>query len=135
MIVFASNNSPLVRTGDGRNFEIHEPIIVQREDGARFRVPIGALADGASTPNELWITLPPFGRYWLAAVVHDSAYRGSLQRQLQDGGWTSAMLNKEDSDILFLDCLIALGVNDLDRNALYEGVRFFGWKAFRDDRV
>jgi hypothetical protein len=134
MVVFASNNSPLVRTGDGRNFELQEAVIVQRDDGARFRVPVGAFTDGASTPCELWPTLPPFGPWWLAALVHDSAYRGSLQRQLQDGGWAPAMLSKDESDFLFMDCMIALGVEEVPRGTLYDGVRLLGWRAFRENR-
>lgn len=135
MVVFASNNSPLVRTNDGRNFVLQEPVIVQRDDGARFRVPVGASSDGASTPCELWPTLPPFGKYWLAAVVHDAAYRGTLERQTVKDEWLPAMLPKLECDGLFLDCMIALGVNELERETLYEGVSRFGWKAFNADRA
>ncbi len=134
MVVFASNNSLLVRTGDGRNFELQEPVLIQRDDGVRFKVPIGAMTDGASTPCELWPTLPPFGEYWLPCVVHDSAYRGTLMRQCVDGSWVLAMLPKEESDTLLLDCMVAKGVNRADREVIFEGVSHFGWRAFHEDR-
>ncbi len=135
MVVFHSRNDVLVRTSDGRNFVIQEPIEVVSEDGARYRVPAGATTDGASTPAELWITLPPFGRYWLAALVHDSAYRGTLERQRTDGSWALAKLNKDQCDTLFLDCMSALGVPIAQKELLYEGVSKLGYKAFREDRI
>jgi hypothetical protein len=135
MIVFHSRNDVLVRSSDGRNFVLQEPLEVVRDDGARFRVPAGATSDGASTPSEMWAILPPFGPWWLAAIVHDAAYRGTLERQMANDTWMVAMLPKEQCDLLFLDCMSALGVEQGKKEALYEGVRLGGWKAFREDRA
>jgi hypothetical protein len=135
MIVFKSPSEILVRTGDGRNVTLMEPIEFQTDKGVTYQVPIGATSDGASTPAALWPTIPPFGQYWKAAVVHDAAYRNQLQRQLESGFWVPAMLSKEDCDALFLDCMTALGVDQPLKDAIYEGVAMFGGKAFMDDRA
>jgi hypothetical protein len=111
-----------------------EPVEVVTGEGDRYRVPVGSTSDGASTPRIGWDAIPPFGPYWLAAVVHDSAYRGNLERQREDGTWTPAMLSKNASDTLFLDLMTALGVEQGLKETIYEGVKFFAWRAFRDDR-
>lgn len=133
-VVFHSRNDVLVRTADGRNFVVQEPIEVVRDDGARFQVPVGATSDGASTPAFMWPKLAPFGLWWLAAVVHDAAYRGTLLRLTTDNEWKLAMLPKDECDTLFLDCMSALGVDQKDKDALYEGVHLLGWGSFKEDR-
>ena len=45
------------------------------------------------------------------------------------------MLSKADCDELLLACMVADGVNEEERKAIYEGVKFGGWKAFREDRA
>lgn len=134
-LVFKSRNDVLLRTRDGCHFVLQEDVDLVTDSGAHYRVPIGAETDGASTPCELWPTLPPFGPYFLAAIVHDAAYRGTLQRQMENGFWAPAMLSKSDADALFLDCMTALGVEQLTKEALYEGVHLAGWKAFNEDRA
>ena len=78
-----SNGRPLlvVRSADGRNFELLCSFDYVARDGRRFRAPIGAVSDGASTPPELWTLLgqqwlAPFGTYWPAVFIHDGGYRG-----------------------------------------------------------
>lgn len=125
----------MVRTSDGRNVVLQEPIDLADDHRAFYRVPEGSESDGASIPQELWSAgLAPFGDYWLAAIVHDSAYRGTLLRQLDTGEWAPAMLSKEACDTLLLDCMGALHVSQVTKEAIYEGVRFGGWRAFREDR-
>jgi hypothetical protein len=135
MIVFHSRNDVLLRTRDGRNCEIAERIVLMTGTGEVYSVPPGALTDGPSTPPIVWQRLPPFGIYWLAAVVHDAAYRNTLERQTVDGLWLPANLNKDQCDTLFLDCMTALGVPQGIKEELYEGVHLFGWRSFRDDRT
>lgn len=134
-LVFHSRGDVLVRTRDGRNVTVMEPIEVVTDTGARYRVPVGAMSDGASTPNEVWTALPPFGEYWAAAVIHDAAYRGTLERQLANGDWMPAWLTKDQCDTLFLDAMGALGVDQLKKETLYEGVHLAGWRAFKEDRA
>jgi len=131
---FHSRNDLLVRTSDGRNFTLQEPLEFVLDAGMRYRVPVGAQTDGASTPAALWPILPPFGGYWLAAVLHDAAYRGTLEIMERDGGWAPAGLSREQADLLLLEAMIALDVPEATRFAIYEGVRAGGNRAFAEDR-
>jgi hypothetical protein len=136
MIVFKTRHDALVRTTDGRNFVVQENIDVADDKGTVYRVPIGATTDGCSIPQFLWSTsLAPFGPWWLAAVVHDAAYRNVLLQQTTGGGWELAALSKDACDTLFLDCMKALGVDAIPRDEIYEGVHLGGWKAFKEDRA
>ena len=83
--------------------------------------------------RSIWVHYPPFGPWWLAGVIHDAAYRGSLE-VLRDGSWSKALLSKDDSDNLFLEALESLGVSLTDRTLLYQGVHIGGWKAFDKNR-
>ena len=69
----------------------------------------------------MWGMIPPFGTYWLAAVLHDFLYRETDR-------------TKEECDLLFLEAMKSLGVDLLLREAIYEGVRFGGGEAFNTDR-
>lgn len=134
MGVFHSRQDLLVRTSDGRNVALQEPLEYISDTGSHYRAPIGTTSDGASTPPELWPKIPPFGSYWLPAVLHDAAYRGTLE-VWTDTGWKLAMLTKDQSDALLLEAMTTLRVEDGIKKLIYEGVHLFGQKAFRDDRV
>lgn len=118
-----------VVTLDGRNFKLSKPIEYVAKDGALYTVPEWADTDGASTPRSLWSVLPPFGDYWLACVLHDAAYRNTLRK-----GGTSANLTKEQSDNLLLEAMQSCQVDEIACQTIYEGVKWGGFKAFRDDR-
>jgi hypothetical protein len=133
MIVFRSRNDVLVRSRDGQRFTLEEPLELVTETGTHYQVPPGSQTDGASTPRAMWTLLPPFGPYWLAALVHDAAYRATLER-LDSGVWMPAFLTKDQCDSLLLDCMCALGVDESIREEIYNGVKFGGWKAFSEDR-
>lgn len=134
MLVFLSPSDVLVRTSDGRNCVLQEPIEVATESGIRYRARIGSTTDGASTPPASWPELPPFGPYWKAAVLHDAAYRGTLEVQQADGSWIPAMLSKDACDMLLLDAMHALGVSNVTAILIYNGVRLAGANSFDRDR-
>lgn len=74
----------------------------------------GAVVNGASVPRILWWVASPWsGRYTTAAVFHDLLY----------ATW---LLNKRDSDIVFLDLMRQWRVNIVKRYAMYAAVRIFG---------
>lgn len=131
---FASRNDLLVRTRDGRNFVLQEALEYVCDCGSRVRAPVGAETDGASTPRVLWQIVPPFGEYWLAAVLHDAAYRGTLEIQAKDGTWSKANFTRADADELIDQSMMSLGVSDEQRAAIYRALREFGDKAFQEDR-
>lgn len=130
---FHSRNDLLVRTKDGRNVVLQEPLEFYSETGQLYRAPTGTTSDGASTPPALWPTIPPFGSYWLAAILHDAAYRGVLEVKRGDD-WVVAMLSKDSADSLLLEAMLSLGVSEVERLAIYGGVHFGGSTAFNKDR-
>lgn len=112
----------LVRTRDGRHCILQEPFTVtDQETGESWTVEVGAASDGASSPNEIWNVLPPFGTYWPAAFLHDDLYRRS--------NWP-----KEKCDAWFLAAMETLCVKEGEKIALYGGVHVFGGESFREDR-
>ena len=110
-----------VKTSDGHNFELLAPFTYLTDAGVQLVVPIGALSDGASTPQEVWNLIPPFGSYWPAAYMHDYLYR-CTQRP------------KAECDALFDEAMKTLGTNPLERLTIYHAVALAGQEAFDRDR-
>ena len=136
-----ANGRPLllVRSSDGRHFELLCAFDYVARDGTRYRAPIGAKSDGASTPPELWSLmgeqwLAPFGTYWPAVFIHDGGYQNWLQRVGLDGNVSQANLTKDQADELCKEIMELLNVKVGECCAIYEGVHEFGWRAFREDR-
>ncbi|MGD0331407.1 MAG: DUF1353 domain-containing protein [Nitrososphaeria archaeon] len=127
-----------VSTEDGRNFTLLEAVRYLSNDGTLFEIPFGATSDGASTPSGLWPMIPPFGPYWKAAFLHDSAYRNTLRKvtTLNAGVeiLTLAELSKESCDELLKEAMKSLQVHEALIIEIYEGVRFAGWSSFEEDR-
>jgi len=117
-----STSEVLVKTSDGHNMTLMEPFTYTSRNGEVICVTAGTKTDGASTPRALWPTVPPFGLYWLAAFLHDYLYSHTQK-------------SKEECDGLFLEAMEDLGVPEYEAKIIYDGVYFFGWKAFREDRV
>jgi len=136
IVVFTSSRMGLVRTFDHRNVVAAEPIEFTDDQGNRYRVPIGAPSDLASTPPVLWgppMNLPPFGDYARSCKVHDAGFQKTLEIWSGED-WVIADLSEDECNDLLLACMVADGVNEDKRTRIYEGVKLFGWKAFRDDR-
>lgn len=119
-IVFAATNQ------DGRNWKLNHPVTYHSKSGRVFIIPVGAPTDGASTPAILHSELPPTGDYWLACVLHDSAYRNTLQNE----NCTLANLSRDESDSLLLEAMELTGVDGFTAKIIYEGVRMGGQQAF-----
>lgn len=111
-----------VGTTDGRNFTLLTSEVFECVNGESITIPAGATSDGASTPPELWITIPPFGQYWKAAFLHDYLYR-CTQRP------------KVECDSLLLEAMKSLGVPPLLALTIYEGVHEAGQSSFNADRA
>ena len=122
---------------DGRNWKLLEPIDYLARDGRHLRIPRGAPTDGASTPAILWNKLPPFGDYWLPAVLHDAAYQNTLLQAVPNGeteATTKASLSKETCDLLLKEAMELCGVDSATVALIYEGVKLFGQSSFNEDR-
>lgn len=122
-----------VATEDGRNFKLIKPVRFLARDGTLYELPEGAPSDGASTPPEIWPSIPPFGLYWPAAYLHDCAYQNTL-RVIADTGWTLADLPKGKCDGLLREAMQSLGVPLELVYAIYDGVTIGGQNAFNNDR-
>lgn len=115
-------NGLLVRTRDGRNVCLCEELVYNAKDGVVYIVPIGSTSDGASTPRFIWNIIPPFGKYFLAAVLHDHLYRNTH-------------FPKELCDNLLYEACMSLGDNHLEAWEIYEGVHLGGHSSFNTDRL
>jgi hypothetical protein len=73
-------------------------------------VPAGFVADFASVPRSLWAELSPVGEHARAVVVHDYLY------------WFQPC-EREEADNLLMIAMELEGVPDLERGAVYAGVR------------
>lgn len=117
-----------MRTSDGRHVTLAEEVVFTRPKsvgGQRITILAGATSDGASTPAMIWSKLPPYGDYWLAALLHDAAYR--MQ--------TRPVINSRSvADLLLYEGCIALGVPEHVARTLYNAVLIFGGLAWKKDR-
>lgn len=113
----------LIRTDsrDGHHFIVVEPFSYTTRAGQMIIIPAGTQTDGASTPHALWPTLPPFGKYWKAAILHDHLYRNE-QRP------------REECDRLLLEAMESLGVDQVTGRIIYGGVVAGGQSSFDEDR-
>lgn len=112
--------STLIVTPDSDNEErwkLHSPYNYQGRKHT-VTVPQGFSTDFASVPRLLWMLLPPYGRYTVAAVVHDWLY------------YAQSMKRKE-ADRIFLSIMIEDRVRVIRAVLMYLAVRAFGWHAWR----
>jgi hypothetical protein len=84
----------------------------------RIVVPPGLQTDFASIPRLLWRVLPKNGEYDGAAVLHDWGYRGNLSRC--------------ESDEVFFEAMLVLGVALWKARLMFLAVRLFGGRAYRE---
>ena len=115
------DNGLLTRSSDGQHVEFAEPLHYQTNAGTIITAPAGTKSDGASTPPIMWTLLPPFGKYWLAALLHDYLYRCTYLPQ----GYCDGIL---------LEAMQSLGVPEDICTEIYDGVRLGGWKSIAKDR-
>ena len=108
---------------------IKEDVFILLEDvtvevlGYRIRVKKGFDFDGASTPQALWSVYgnPLTGKYRIAALVHDVLY-------------ASQVLEKSICDSIFLELMKTHGVGYVKRYSMYNAVKVFGFKAWKNNQ-
>lgn len=121
-----------LESGNGRDDVLRSPLHYRDRNGILYRVPVGASTDGMSTPAIIH-PLPgfePTGRHWLASVLHDSAYRGTLER-MDRTNYLPANLSRAAADALFREALATLHVGPIRRSIIHTALRLFGWTAYR----
>ena len=85
-------------------------------------VPAGFVAEFTSVPRALWSELSPVGEHTLAAIVHDYLY------------WFQPC-EREETDNLLMIAMRERGVADLQRGAVYAGVRLGSADAWSANRA
>ncbi len=118
--------------------ELPQPKIQPLPDGLHWRVlddftltlseetvtvPAGFVTDGASVPRFGWVAIPPVGRYFPAALVHDWLYH--RHRDLGDASRT-----REGVDFFFHRIMEAYGVDLGLRDIMLDAVRVAGGPAW-----
>jgi len=123
-----------VRTSDGLNDILLEPLVFVRMNGTVVRAPIGGGTNGVSIPRCLQSIVPPTGGNWFSGVIHDSAYRDELEIVDEFGEWVKAHYTQEECDYLILEAMISKNVNVIEREMIYHALRMFGEEAFKECR-
>lgn len=90
------------------------------------RVPAGFKTNLASVPRFFWRLIPPFGRYTVAAVIHDWLY---TEKRLADG----TPVDKEYADELFLRLMEEFDVDATTRGIMYTSVHLAGQSAWEGE--
>lgn len=109
---------------DDENWMVIAPYEFRSETGAIVTVPAGFITDGASVPRCLWAAIPPFGRHFNAAVVHDALYRGAVL--MGDG----KKFPKCICDTFFMEIMQRDEVPLARRIAMYEAVKTLGYSSY-----
>ncbi len=121
-----------VRSSNGRDDVLVDPLHFRSQSGSLYRVPAESTTDGMSTPAVIH-PLPgfePFGKHWFSAVLHDAAYRGTLQ-VFRWTNYQPANLTRAEADTLFRDALASQGVGAIRRAIIHAALRIFGAPAYR----
>lgn len=106
---------------DGRNWVLEQDLLYQSSVLDRMvTVPKSFTTDFASVPAVFWTHLPPFGRYGVAAVLHDWLY------------W-SKPCTREDADHVLLEAMTDAGVDSATRLLIYNAVRLGGQHGWDSD--
>ena len=122
----------LVSTSDGRNDTFVTALTYLAQDGRLFRIPPGTTTDGFSVPRMFQNIIPATGGSWMAAVLHDSAYRQTLQVfSVTNQQFEFANLQQAESDALILEAMEVQGVGFVLRHTIYRALRMFGARAYR----
>ena len=125
-------NELSVRSSNGRDDVRLEPLRYRAKSGKLYRVPKGATTDGMSTPA-FARAIPgfePFGKHWFSAVLHDAAYRGTLEIS-RFGYYEHANLTRAEADDLIREALATQGIGPIRRGVIHAALRMFGWTAYR----
>jgi hypothetical protein len=109
---------PMTPFGDGKHSVLMADLSYRiGETAFVIVVPAGFVTDFASVPRAFWALVPPFGRYQMAAIVHDFLY--------WDQGCT-----REQADALLRAAMAESMVDPSKRDVIWDAVRAFGGAAW-----
>jgi len=103
-----------------QSYILLEPLILEREEYTII-VHKGFDFDGASIPRSLWSIAgcPMGGLYSASACIHDALY-------------ASKIFDKETCDNIFLEAMLANGVNEILAKEMFLAVRYFGNSVYEE---
>lgn len=110
---------------DENIFVINEEIsFISSRLNIKIKISPGFVTDGVSSPKFLWPFIDPWsGRYLIAAIFHDLLY-------------STKIMTKEHSDLIFLDIMNCCDVNKKISKLMFYAVKYFGqsyWEKVTDD--
>lgn len=113
---------------DSKNlrFEVKEPLkfTIKQENFSsviHYEVPEGFRTDLASVPSILWPLIGPFGKWSVAAIIHDYLYDKSFEGNI----------SREQADKIFYDAMIKHHVAKPTALVMYWAVRLFGKSSWK----
>lgn len=111
-----------------QTFKLLVPFHYQTTSGDTICVPAGFVTDMASVPRVFWNLCPPDGPWGKAAVIHDYLYRTGGKVDVSP----SYVFTKAESDLIFHDAMLELGVPTWRAWVMYKAVSLFGSSSFKD---
>ena len=108
---------------DGRQVKLLEDLTFTDSNKRVWAASEGLISDGASIPRIVWwcVGSPFTGQYRRAAIFHDGYYTHHNNRK------------REDVDDMFYEIMRADDVGAIKAWVIYNAVRLFGWKAWREN--
>jgi hypothetical protein len=139
---FSSVDFETIQCIDYSVSKLVKPVDYVARDGTHYRIPYAQPTDFASIPKVLWgppLYLIPTGWWSLPCVLHDSSFKNMLLVVNADGSTQLAGLNEQQCNDLLLEAMQSIKPNptefeQLQMDAIYEGVSIGGSHAFNDDR-
>lgn len=130
----------------GREARLLEDYTVETTVG-RVTIPKGFKTDFASVPQLFWSIVPPMGKYFVAAVLHDYFYRMPGARTVEiyfsilpkSGSVLQTIhVTREIADTIFLEEMRDAKVSWWKRRMMYRAVRIGGawsWVEPEEDKT
>jgi hypothetical protein len=112
---FSPDAKVVVAEVDDESWKVVESFSYMGKLGQTFTVPVGQRTDFASVPRVYVWFLPRYGRYTLAAILHDYLWRHAVQR---------GELPYADADGIFRRAMRQLGVPFFKRWMMWTAVRW-----------
>jgi hypothetical protein len=118
---------PMLRNGHSY-YAVRNSLAFRTDAGEILQVHGGQTTDLASIPQVVWPLLPPDGPWAEAAVFHDVCYRsrGSMGFPPKHILGRAQPFDRAGCDEVLREAMVALGVADWKRVAIWSAVRAFG---------
>ncbi|KUG55676.1 hypothetical protein AVL62_05100 [Serinicoccus chungangensis] len=113
-----------VRSVDGRDFVLLQPVGYVEEGGATFVVPAGFTTDFASVPHLFTWLVPKSGDFLPAAVLHDAL--------VCPGSFEGPQIGRHEADRVFRTAMIGLGTGRVRAWLMWAAVTIGTLWASRD---